>query len=105
MRVNIKAALLSALVLPGLGQLYKGCKLKGGVMIALVNVFLLAALFVAMQGMGKIMLSVSGSGVDGMEKVLQKMQKDTPAARWLLAAFFGLWLYGVIDALLNNKDE
>jgi TM2 domain-containing membrane protein YozV len=105
MRVNIKAALLSALVLPGLGQLYKGCKLKGGVMIALVNVFLLAALFVAMQGIGKIMLSVSGSGVDGMEKVLQKMQKDTPTARWLLAAFFGLWLYGVIDALLNNKDE
>ena len=74
-------------------------------MIALVNVFLLAALFVAMQGMGKIMLSVRGSGVDGMEKVLQKMRNDTPAARWLLAAFFGLWLYAVFDALLNNKDE
>ncbi|ABQ24350.1 hypothetical protein [Geotalea uraniireducens] len=102
MKVNIKAALLSALVLPGLGQLYRGSKVKGGVMILLVNVFLLGALFLAMQGMGKIMLSAKFSGISGVEKVLETMRNDTPAARWLLAAFFGLWLYGVVDALLND---
>lgn len=102
MRVNFKAALLSALVLPGLGQLYKGSKVKGGVMIVLVNVFLLGALFLAMQGMGKIMMSAKFSGIGGVEKVLETMRNDTPAARWLLAAFFGLWLYGVVDALLND---
>lgn len=105
MRVNIKAALLSALVLPGLGQLYKGSKVKGGVMIVLVNVFLLGALFLAMQGMGKIMLSAKFTGTDGVEKVLETMRNDTPAARWLLAAFFGLWLYGVVDALLNDGSR
>ncbi len=53
MKKNIKALLLSALILPGLGQLYKGDKVKGGIMIALVNIFLLAALFLVMQGMGE----------------------------------------------------
>lgn len=105
MRINIKAALLSALVLPGLGQLYKGSKVKGGGMIVLVNVFLLGALFLAMQGMGKIMLSAKSSGIGGAEKVLETMRNDTPAARWLLAAFFGLWLYGVIDALFNDSPR
>ncbi len=102
MRINVKAALLSALVLPGLGQLYRGSRVKGVVMISLVNVFLLGALFLAMQGMGKIMLSVRVSGIGGLEKVLESMRNDNPAARWLLAAFFGLWLYGVVDALLND---
>ena len=103
MRINIKAALLSALVLPGLGQLYKGSKLKGGVMIVLVNIFLLGALFLAMQGMGRIMLSAKVSGIEGVGKVLEQLRNETPAARWLLAAFFGLWLYGVIDAFIDKR--
>jgi len=54
MNINFKALLLSAFIIPGLGQLYKGDKIKGAVIICLVNVFLLAALFMVLQGAGQM---------------------------------------------------
>lgn len=103
MQINLKAALLSALVLPGLGQLYKGCKLKGGVLIFLVNLFIIAALVVALQGVGEIVVSSRTAGAPQMHTVLENLRNENPGARWLLAGFLGLWLYGVIDALLAKK--
>jgi hypothetical protein len=103
MRTNIKAALLSGLVLPGLGQLYKGCRIKGAVMIALVNLFIMGALVLALQGVGKILVSSNLPGTPDMAQVLETMRNDTPVARWLLAGFFGIWLYGVVDALVGRK--
>ncbi len=103
MKRNIKAALLSAFVLPGLGQLYKGEKLKGGIMIALVNVFLLAALFLVLQGMGELLVTAKISGMAGAERVIEGLKVKSPAVRVLLAAFFVLWSYGVVDALLRKE--
>lgn len=103
MRKNIKAALLSAFVLPGLGQLYKGEKVKGGIMIALVNVFLLAALFLVMQGMGTLLVTARFSGVEAAEQVIEGLKGKGPAVRILLAAFSILWAYGVADALLHRE--
>ena len=74
MRINLKAALLSALVIPGLGQLYIGNKLKGGIIIVLVNMFLLGALALALQGVGKIMVSATLPGSPDVQKVLETMQ-------------------------------
>ncbi len=102
MKLNVKAALLSAFVLPGLGQLYKGNRLKGVVLILLVNVFLLLALFVVLRGMGPFILAAKTSGTVEPAKVAANLQSSSPAARLLLAAFFGLWLYGFIDALLDK---
>lgn len=103
MQTNIKAALLSGLVLPGLGQLYKGCRIKGAMLIGLVNLFLIGALLLSLQGIGKIIVSSKTPGAPDLQQVLETMRTDTPGAKWLLAAFFGLWLYGVIDALLAKK--
>lgn len=105
MKKNIKAALLSAFVLPGLGQLYQGAKVKGGIMIALVNIFLLAALFLVLQGMGELLVSANLSGMDAAERVLDGLKGRGPAVRILLAAFFVLWAYGVVDALLHKDKE
>lgn len=96
---NMKAALLSALVLPGLGQIYKGEKAKGGAMIFLVNLFILWALALVMKGAGRIFLTARLGGVD-TSKLLEDIQRDSPSAKWLLAAFFLLWAYGAADALL-----
>jgi len=41
MKENVKAMLLSALVLPGVGQIYRGRVVKGGILIALVSLVLL----------------------------------------------------------------
>ena len=103
MKKNIKAVLLSALVLPGLGQLYKGDKVKGGIMIALVNIFLLAALFLVMQGMGGLLVTAKLSGMADAERVVEGLKERSPAVSVLLAAFFALWAYGVVDALFHKE--
>lgn len=103
MGINLKAAFLSGLVLPGLGQLYKGCRVKGVIMIGLVNLFLIAALLITLQGVGKIMLSAKIPGSPEMGQVLEMLRNDTPAAKWLLTGFLCLWIYGVVDALVVKK--
>ncbi len=102
MKNNVKAALLSALVLPGLGQLQKGCKLKGVILITLVNIFLLAALAYVLKGATRIFVASGNTGKPDIARVLADLQRETPEARWLLGAFFIIWTYGVVDALLDK---
>lgn len=101
MSSKIKALALSALVLPGLGQLYLGRRVKGGVMIFLDNLFILGALFVALRSAGKLMLAGKKGAVDP-EQLLAAIQADNPYARWLLGGFMVLWVYGVVDAALDK---
>lgn len=102
---RIKCVALSALVLPGLGQLYRGDRLKGGLMILLDNIFILGALFVALRSAGKLM---AAGGLDGgvdSTQVLAAMQVDAPYAKWLLGGFTVLWVYGVVDAAFVKNNE
>ena len=75
MKLHVKAALLSAFVLPGLGQLYKGAKVKGGIIMAVVNLFLLVALFLVLQGMGEFLVTARFSGMAAAEKVIDDTQR------------------------------
>jgi hypothetical protein len=100
---RIKCVALSAFVLPGLGQLCLGRRVKGGVMIVLDNVFILAALFIALRSVGKLMLAGSGGGLSA-EQVLAGVRVDAPYATWVLGGFLLLWLYGVVDAALDKGD-
>lgn len=104
MSKKIKAVALSALVLPGLGQLYLGRRVKGGVMILLDNVFILSALFIALRSAGKLMLA-GKSGTLDPEQVLASIKADNPYANLVLGAFLVLWVYGVVDALLDKGDN
>lgn len=107
MKIYVKAALLSAFVLPGLGQIYKGAKVKGGIMIGLVNVFLLAAFYLVMKGMGALLVTAQLSGLEAAESVLAGLRDKGPAVKLLSAVFFFLWAYGVVDALFKHevKDQ
>lgn len=100
---KLKCVALSALVLPGLGQLYRGDRLKGGVMILLDNIFILGALFVALRSAGKFMLAKSGMGPTP-EEVIASIQVDAPYAKYLLGGFLVLWAYGVVDALFAKEE-
>lgn len=101
MHLNLKALLLSALVVPGLGQLYKGEKIKGAIIICLVNIFLLAALFMVLQGAGHL-LAVNASMRTDPATIIAELKEKSPTARWLLAAFCGIWIYGAADAARGN---
>jgi hypothetical protein len=103
MNKRIKCIALSAFVLPGLGQLCRGRRLKGGLMILFDNVFILGALFIALRSAGKLMLAGRSGALDA-EKVLAGIQTDAPYARWMLGGFLLLWAYGVIDAALDKGE-
>ena len=98
---RLKYVALSALVLPGLGQLCLGRRVKGGVMILLDNVFILAALYTALRSIGKLLVAGRGGPLDP-EQVLAGVRADAPWAVWLLVGFLLLWVYGVVDAALDN---
>lgn len=97
---KIKCVALSAFVLPGLGQLCLGRRLKGGIMLLLDNVFILTALFLALRSASKL-FAAKGGRMDA-ETVLAAIQTDAPFARWVLGAFMILWVYGIVDAMMDK---
>lgn len=100
---RFKSIALSAFVLPGLGQLYRGRKVKGGAIIMLDNLFILGGLFIALRSAGKVLAAKAGGGM-GAENLLAAIQTDAPYARWVLAGFVILWAYSVIDAALDRGE-
>ena len=101
---RIKCVALSAFVLPGLGQICLGRRVKGGVMILLDNIFILAALYIALRSAGKLMLAGRNGALDA-EKVLEGVRVDSPYALWVLGGFMLLWVYGVVDAALDKGEQ
>lgn len=101
---KLVALILTGLVLPGLGQVYLGRKIKGGIIIALVNLFLIAALAVIAKGLGALVL-LSRSGADvSTDVILRTIQNNAPGARWLIILFCGLWVYGIVDLLATREE-
>lgn len=105
MNQNIKAAFLSAFLLPGLGQLAKGDRLKGGIFIVLVNIFLLAALFLLLRGMGPVLLAAKTGGSADIVRTIETIRQNSPGARWVLWGFGVVWLAGVLDAALSKGKQ
>jgi TM2 domain-containing membrane protein YozV len=105
MRINVKAALLSALVLPGLGQLYKGEKVKGITLILLVNLFLLAMVFAALKYVVPFIITAGMQGSYDTKQIVEHLNSGGPVVRLLLASFCGLWIYSWIDAAIGNRHR
>jgi hypothetical protein len=107
MKEHIKAALLSALVFPGVGQIYRGRRLKGGILVMSVTVLLLVAVLLAAM-IGQDIFRVTGS-TGRMDPVVlaDRLRGWAPAALWLAGAFLCIWVYGIADALLvaGKKED
>lgn len=102
MRKNVTAALLSGLILPGIGQIYRGRKLKGAVMVLLVTILLLVFFIFLASVMQECMQAARLHG--NMDEALLAgiLRRRLPVALWLGGGFFCIWLYGVVDALLDK---
>ncbi len=105
MKIHIKAALLSALVFPGLGQLYKGERVKGVIIFVWVNILLLVLLCLALQQLLPLILSGQSGGATGLTKILDRMHPASPLVKFLLATFCGLWFYAWADAARGKKGQ
>jgi TM2 domain-containing membrane protein YozV len=103
MKIHIKAALLSALVLPGLGQLYKGERIKGVLLIVIVNIFIMVALYMLIRNVAPLIVASQMNGALDTKLLLERLHGGGPAVRLLLAAFCGLWMYSWIDAALGKS--
>jgi len=98
---KISALLLSALVLPGLGQLYLGRKRIGGILIVLVNLILVLALFVLLRGLSPLIASQIAGGVISItpSEIMKSLDDTSGFGKAVLAAFFLVWTFSVVDIL------
>jgi len=103
MKENIKAALLSALVLPGVGQILRGHKLKGGILILAVTALLLAAVILAAMAIQDVLHG--GGGTTDPVAVAARLREWVPPALWLAGALLCVWVYGIADALLSPEKK
>ncbi len=106
MNKKLTALLLSALVLPGLGQLYLGRKAVGGIIIVLINLVLLLALFVLLRGLSPVIASQIAGGAISItpSEVMKSLDGTAGFGKAVLAAFLVLWMYSVVDILRYKAD-
>jgi hypothetical protein len=104
MKKKFIAALLSAIVFPGLGQIYQGNKLKGGILLILVNILLLITLGLILRGLNRIDIPPTIPDYATSARIAEQLIAGTPAIPWSIGILFCIWLYGVLDALLCNSN-
>lgn len=106
MNKKMTALLLSAFVLPGLGQLYLGRKLVGGILIVVVNLVILLALFVVLRGLSPVIASQIAGGAISITpaEVMTALEGATGFGKAVLAAFCLVWAFSVVD-ILKFKEK
>lgn len=104
MKRPLIALALSAFVLPGLGQLYLGRRIKGALLLLAVNLLLLAAVFLTMKLAAPLIgAHLSGAPVTA-ELILAQLQPQLGWIKGLLAVFLGIWGYGVVDLISAFRE-
>ena len=91
------ALLLTALVLPGLGQLYLGRKAAGIAIILLVNLLILLGLFILLKGLAPVIAAQAVPGTISAAEVQAALGGVTGFGKALLAGFIVLWAFAIID--------
>ena len=106
MKRKTAALLLSALVLPGIGQLYLGRKAVGGIIVVLVNLLLLLGLFVLLRALSPVIaVQIAGGAVSlSPGEVLKALDKSSAFGRGVLAGYFALWAFSLVDIIRYRDD-
>lgn len=101
------ALLLSALVMPGLGQLYLGRKVVGVAIILVLNLLLLLALFVVLRGLGPVIAAKASAGAVTVSsaEVRAALYGVSGFGKGLLAAFALVWAFSIADLLRKHDGD
>jgi len=112
MKASYKAALLSAFIFPGVGQLYLKKYWRG-----------LVIMFLACGGLGYMIWSAAKSAINRLDDVMVKMQSDItdlqklsdivgskllntdPCNNFVLYVTICIWIFAVIDAFRAGKQK
>jgi TM2 domain-containing membrane protein YozV len=103
MKRTILAPLLSALVLPGLGQVINGQVRKAGLLIAAVSLLFLALFLKVLYDLNKVFFNrpwdTAMSDPLTLPQVARTLSgQDKTVLFILLFLLFGIWIYGIWDA-------
>jgi hypothetical protein len=103
MKKIILAPLLSAFVLPGLGQMVNGQLRKAGLLIAVVSLLFLTLFFKMLYDLNKFFLSLPpeayGKNSPTLSTAAQSLSRqDNGLVIILMLLLAGVWVYGVWDA-------
>jgi hypothetical protein len=102
---TILAPLLSAFVLPGLGQIINRQFRKAGVLMAAVSLLFLSLVFKLLYDLNKVLLTLP---MEALEKTPHPFalvarslsQRDKTWLIALLLILMAVWVYGVLDAYI-----
>lgn len=103
MRLTFKAFLLSALVFPGLGQLYKQDRKKGVILLFAANLLLALAVLAGVMVLSEVyMTSVYPAALNADNlRLLMKQVAGRPLFYIPAALFLAVWGFAAADALLG----
>ena len=112
MKTSIKAALLSALVFPGLGQMYLKRYVRGLIPMVFIltglGVLIVQATVGALQVLDKIQIQLQGGTVD-MNAVSNLAAGSSthgdPYSSLISLGIAVCWVFSVIDAYLLGKEK
>ena len=99
MNRKVRALLLNAFVLPGLGQIYLGRKVAGIALILLVNLLLVLALFVVLKGASPLIAEQMTAGSLKSGDIISALDSVAVYGRALLAAIVLVWAYALVDII------
>ena len=100
----MRAALLSALVIPGAGQLYNCQWVKGIALIVLFLVCSLAVLIPITLAVVGYYISLGAGNIDNAALALQPLIEEWIHLAVLVVASIGIYLYSIIDAYRQRLD-
>lgn len=107
-----KALILSAVVLPGLGQLLTGRKIKGAIMAGSMTLWLPVALIKLFMDLGKAMPELSRRAAMGeslqLADLQAAMQPMAGGLVWVFLPLVVIWFWTVSDSviyLLQNRRK
>lgn len=96
---RLRALLMTALLLPGLGQLYLGRTARGIALIVLTNLLLLLALIILFKAAAPAIAARFASGTARPAEILAGLDSIAWYGRALLGAFALVWGGAVADIL------
>lgn len=110
MKENIKAAILSALVLPGLGQILSGRRLKGWILAVLSILMLIIFSTIFFYGIYNYTMrtffseSIQPTDFSIVQAFADSFQKGGGAVKISAGAVIFIWIYSVLDALICTES-
>ena len=112
MKRSIKAALISGLVFPGLGQIIIGAKKRGWVIVAVTMTSFVVLVNQALQRANELVNQLMANNpTPDMEDISRLAEQSTqfsnsPLLNTLLIIIFFCWIFGTIDAYrAGNKID